>query len=56
MKKFIKLSRMAKTAANDPKRVFLETGVLDDEVGRKVARRIMLKRYLHNCLIGRKYA
>lgn len=56
MKKFIKLSRMAKQAALDPSRVFMEVGVMDDEVGRKVASRIMLKRYLHNCLIGRKYA
>lgn len=56
MRKFIKLSRMAKKAAADPDKAFLECGIMDDEVGRKVASRIMLKRYLHNCLIGRKYA
>lgn len=54
MKKFLKLSRHAREVVSEPKRMFLETGILDDSVGCKVAARILLKRYLYNQIINRK--
>jgi len=57
VRKFVKLSRMARKECLNPQRAFLECGILDgDPVAQKVAARILLRRYLYNQIISRKYA
>jgi len=57
VRRFIKLSRNARKECLDPQRAFLECGVLDgDPVAIKVASRILLRRYLYNRIISRRYA
>lgn len=50
--KFVKIARHVRTRlADEPKEVFYLCG---DYCGHKPARRIMVRRFLHNALIGKK--